>query len=227
MKGDKSHLRTRVGKNGMDYKGYNIAVHELGHNVEQTISMYFVDNYLMFGVPNTAFTEAFAFTFQKRDLDLLGIKDNNPDKDHLDALDNFWMCYEIMGVSMIDMTVWQWMYDHPDATPAQLKETVISTSKDVWNKYYADVLGVKDCPILAIYSHMIEDPLYLSNYPVGHLIDFQLETWFKGKNFADEAIRIYSAGKLIPQEWMKHAVGSEISIKPLIDATDEALKVIK
>jgi hypothetical protein len=227
MKGDKSHLRTRVGKNGMDYKGYNIAVHELGHNIEQTISMYMVDNYLMSGVPNTAFTEAFAFTFQKRDLDLLGIKDNDPNKDYLDALDNFWMCYEIMGVSMLDMTVWQWMYDHPDATPAQLKETVISTSKDVWNKYYADVLGVKDCPILAIYSHMIEDPLYLSNYPVGHLIDFQLETWFKGKNFADEAIRIYSAGKLIPQEWMKHAVGSEISIKPLVDATDAALKVIK
>jgi hypothetical protein len=227
MKGDKAHLRTRVGKDGMDYKGYNIAVHEFGHNVEQTISLYMVDNYLMAGVPNTAFTEAFAFTFQKRDLELLGIKDNDPNKEHLDALDNFWMCYEIMGVSLVDMKVWKWMYEHPDATPAQLKETVISTAKEVWNKYYADILGVKDCPILAIYSHMIDSPLYLSNYPVGHLIDFQLERWFKGKNFADEAIRIYSAGKLIPQEWMKHAVGSEISIKPMIEATDEALKVIK
>jgi hypothetical protein len=227
MKGDKAHLRTRVGKDGMDYKGYNIAVHELGHNVEQTISLYMVDNYLMAGVPNTAFTEAFAFTFQKRDLDLLGIKDNDPNKENLDALDNFWMCYEIMGVALVDMKVWKWMYEHPEATPAQLKETVISTAKEIWNKYYADVLGVKDCPILAIYSHMIDDPLYLSNYPVGHLIDFQLESWFKGKNFADEAIRIYSAGKLIPEEWMKHAVGSEISIKPMIEATDAALKVIK
>lgn len=227
MKGDKAHLRTRVGKDGMDYKGYNIAVHEFGHNVEQTISLYMVDNYLMAGVPNTAFTEAFAFTFQKRDLELLGIKDNDPNKDHLDALDNFWMCYEIMGVSLVDMEVWKWMYGHPDATPAQLKETVISAAKEVWNKYYADVLGVKDCPILAIYSHMIDSPLYLSNYPIGHLIDFQLESWFKGKNFADEAIRIYSAGKLIPQEWMKHAVGSEISIKPMIESTDAALKVIK
>ena len=230
MKGDKAHLRTRVGKDGMDYKGYNIAVHEFGHNVEQTISLYMVDNYLMAGVPNTAFTEAFAFTFQKRDLELLGIKDNDPNKDHLDALDNFWMCYEIMGVSLVDMEVWKWMYGHPDATPAQLKETVISAAKEVWNKYYADVLGVKDCPILAIYSHMIDSPLYLSNYPIGDrvvLIDFQLESWFKGKNFADEAIRIYSAGKLIPQEWMKHAVGSEISIKPMIESTDAALKVIK
>ncbi len=227
MKGDKAHLRTRVGKDGMDYKGYNIAVHEFGHNAEQTISLYMVDYYLMAGVPNTAFTEAFAFTFQKRDLELLGIKDNDPNKDHLDALDNFWMCYEIMGVSLVDMKVWKWMYEHPDATPAQLKETVINAAKEVWNKYYADVLGVRDCPILAIYSHMIDSPLYLSNYPVGHLIDFQLERWFKGKNFADEAIRIYSAGKLIPQEWMKHAVGSEISIKPMIEATDAALKVIK
>lgn len=226
MKGDKAHLRTRIGKNGMDYKGYNIAIHELGHNVEQTISLYMVDNYMMAGVPNTAFTEAFAFTFQKHDLEILGIKDNDPNKEHLAALDNFWMSYEIMGVSLVDMKVWKWLYEHPDATPAQLKETVISIAKEVWNKYYAEVLGVKDCPILAIYSHMIDNPLYLSNYPVGHLIDFQLDGWFKGKNFADEAVRIYSAGRLIPQLWMKNAVGSEISIKPLIDATDAALKVL-
>ncbi|HWR99353.1 MAG TPA: hypothetical protein VN249_02000, partial [Prolixibacteraceae bacterium] len=36
MKGEKSHLRTRIASTGMDYKGYNIAVHEFGHNVEQT-----------------------------------------------------------------------------------------------------------------------------------------------------------------------------------------------
>jgi hypothetical protein len=35
---DKAHLRTRVGPDGMDYKGYNIAVHEMGHNVEQVFS---------------------------------------------------------------------------------------------------------------------------------------------------------------------------------------------
>ena len=45
--------------------------------------------------------------------------------------------------------------------------------------------------------------------------------------FADEAIRIYSAGRLIPQLWMKHAVGSEISIKPMLEAADKALKIIK
>ncbi|MCK9423190.1 MAG: hypothetical protein M0Q38_11395 [Bacteroidales bacterium] len=227
MKGDKAHLRTRIGKDGMDYKGYNIAVHELGHNVEQTISLYFVDDYMMQGVPNTAFTEAFAFMFQKRDLELLGIKDNDPNKEAMAALDNFWASYEIMGVSLVDMQVWKWLYENPTASSDRLKETVVKSAIEVWNQYYAPVFGLKDTPILAIYSHMIDNPLYLSNYPVGHLIDFQLDQFLKGKNFADEALRIYSAGRLIPQLWMKNAVGSGISIKPLLDATDQALKIIK
>src|SRR5713101_3726222 len=37
-RGDDPHLRTRVNPDGMDYKGYNIAVHEMGHNVEQICS---------------------------------------------------------------------------------------------------------------------------------------------------------------------------------------------
>jgi hypothetical protein len=36
MRAEKAHLRTRVEKTGMNYKGYNIAIHEMGHNVEQT-----------------------------------------------------------------------------------------------------------------------------------------------------------------------------------------------
>ena len=43
MKGEYAHLRTRIPETGMNYKGYNIAVHEFGHNVEQTISLYDVE----------------------------------------------------------------------------------------------------------------------------------------------------------------------------------------
>jgi hypothetical protein len=39
-------------------------------------------------------------------------------------------------------------------------------------------------------------------------------------------MRIFATGRLIPQLWMKNAVGSEISIQPLLNATDEALKKI-
>jgi hypothetical protein len=223
MKGDVSYLRSRFAKEGWNYKGYNIACHEFGHNVEQTLSMYDVDYYSLSGVPNTAFTEALAFIFQKRDLDLLGIKTNDPNKEYLQTLDNFWSCYEIMGVSLVDMNTWKWLYEHPKANKKELKDAVINNAKEVWNKYHADVFGIKDCPILAIYSHMINDPLYLSAYPIGQLIQFQIEGQIKGKNFADEIIRIYTYGRTIPDVWMQHAVGKGISIEPMIKATDEAL----
>jgi len=40
----KAHLRTRIEKSGMNYKGFNIAIHEMGHNVEQTLSLNDVDH---------------------------------------------------------------------------------------------------------------------------------------------------------------------------------------
>jgi hypothetical protein len=223
-KGSLSHLRTRISDKGMDYKGYNIAVHEFGHNVEQTISLYNVDNYMMSGVPNTAFTEANAFIFQSRDLFLLGIKDDNPEKEKMETLDAVWSLMEIMGVGMVDMKVWKWLYANPDATPAQLKRSTIEIAIEVWNKYFAPVLGVKDSPILAIYSHMIDSPLYLANYSYGHVIQFQIEEFLKGKKFSDEIDRIYSQGRLTPQQWMMGAVGNKISTQPILNALDRALK---
>lgn len=227
MRSQMSHLRTRIGADGMDYKGYNIAIHELGHNVEQTITLHNVDHYLMSGVPNTAFTEALAFIFQVRDLDLLGIKSENPNEIHLRTLDNFWGSYEIMGVSLVDMAVWKWMYQNPNANAAQLKEKTIEIAIDVWNKYFAPVFGVNNSPILAIYSHMISYPLYLSAYPLGHLIEFQIEGKLNGLNVGVETDRMFTAGKLIPQKWMNLAVGKPLSIEPMLKAVEEALKHIK
>lgn len=235
MRSEKAHLRTRIGNNGMNYKGYNIAMHEFGHNVEQTITLHDVENYMLKGVPNTSFTEALAFVFQKRDLELLGIKNNNPDGIHYQTLDIFWGTYEIMGVSLVDMQVWKWLYEHPEATAAQLKEEVIKIAKQVWNDYYAEVFGVKDQPILAVYSHMIDNPLYLSAYPIGHIIEFQLEQHFAKvkaaqKNtysnawFAQEIQRIFSYGRRTPDAWMQHAVGQNLSIDPMLSASTVALQ---
>lgn len=223
----KARLRTRIGKDGMTYKGFNIAVHELGHCVEQTLTLYKMDYYTLNGVPNTSFTEAFAFVFQARDLELLGIKNEDPLAEDLKALDIFWSTYEIMGVSMIDMKVWNWMYAHPDCTPAELKEAVINIAKDVWNKYYADVFGTKDVILLGIYSHMIDNPLYLPNYALGHLIQFQIEDYLKDKTVGPEMQRMCAAGNIIPQVWMHNAVGSNISVQPLLHAVDEALNRVK
>jgi hypothetical protein len=224
MRGSVSHLRTRISDKGMDYKGYNIAVHEFGHNVEQTISLYDVDYYMLSGVPNTAFTEATAFLFQDRDLMLLGIKEDNTEKVRLQTLDAAWSLMEIMGVSTVEMKLWKWLYENPEATPALLKEQTIKIATEVWNKYFAPVLGVTDSPLLAIYSHMINGPLYLQNYAYGQIIQFQIEDYLSGKNFSDEVDRMYSLGRLTPQHWMNLAVGEKISPQPILRALDEALK---
>lgn len=227
MRGDKARLRTRVAANGMDYKGYNIAIHEFGHNVEQTLSLNNVDNYIMNGVPSTAFTEALAFIFQTRDLNLLDFHNDNANQQAFFTLDVFWGCYEIMGVALVDLHTWQWLYAHPKATAEELKNTVLHNATEIWNKYYAPILGEENSPILAIYSHMIDVPLYLPNYPYGHLVQFQLEQFLQGKNLAAEIMRIYPTGRLTPNAWMQNATGKPVSTQPLLDATEQAIKTIK
>ena len=227
MREGKSHLRTRVPKGGMNYKGFNTAMHELGHCVEQTLTLHDVDYYIMHGIPNTAFTEAFAFLFQNRNFEILEAAEEREEDKHLRVLATFWNAVEIMGVSLVDMKVWNWMYEHPEAKPEELKEATLKISKDIWNRFYARPFGIKDEIILAIYSHMINSALYLPDYPLGFIIQFQLERFLDGKNLGTEMERICSIGRVTPDLWMTHAVGEEISIKPLQQAAKEALKIFQ
>jgi hypothetical protein len=222
-RGDDPHLRTRVNPDGMDYKGYNIAVHEMGHNVEQVCSLYEVDHTLLSGVPNTAFTEALAFTFQGRDLELLGLSKPDAQSERLRVLNDFWATWEISGVALIDMAVWRWMYAHPGAHPEQLREATLGIARDLWDRYYAPVLGGKGSPLLAIYSHMVSAFLYLPDYPIGHLIAFQLEEKLRGPRFGAEFERVASFGRVTPDLWMQHATGAPVSAEPLLRATEAAL----
>jgi hypothetical protein len=228
MRQAKAHLRTRVEKGGMNYKGFNIAVHELGHNVEQTFSLNAMDYYTLNGVPNAAFTEALAFVFQARDLELLGLQPPDPQSEALKALNDFWATYEICGVSLVDMRAWHWMYGHPDATPGQLRDAVVQISKDVWNQFCAPVFRKKDVVLLGIYSHMIDSYLYLPDYPIGHMIAFQLEEHMKkaGK-VGPEFERVARQGRIGPDLWMKGATGSPVGPEALLAAAEQALGLVK
>jgi hypothetical protein len=223
----KSRLRTRIAAGGMNYKGYNIAIHELGHAVENILDMYLIDFYSLAGVPSGGFTEAFAFIFQGRDLELLGIPESNPQQKDLKVLDDFWNSYEMMGVSLVDMKAWHWLYNHLQATPEQLREGVLAIAREIWNQYYAPVFGARDQVILAVYSHMIDYTLYLPHYALANLIQFQLEDYLRDKGLGPEMERMCLAGNIMPQLWMKNAVGSEISVKPMLTAVDRALKIAK
>lgn len=223
MRGEKAHLRTRIGADGMDYKGYNIAVHEFGHNVEQTLSLQDIDYYMLNGVPNTAFTEALAFIFQKRDLSLLGYTSEDTRAAEWAVLDQLWSNYEIMGVALVDMYLWDWLYTQENVTAEALKEAALRIAREVWNTYYAPVFGITDSPILAVYSHMVKYPLYLPAYPLGRLIQFQLEQHLENEDFAAELTRIYRLGRLTPKQWMKEATGESLSVQPLLRAAAAAL----
>jgi hypothetical protein len=222
-RGDFPHLRTRLSPGGMDYKGYNIAVHEMGHNVEQVFSLYSVDSTLLQGVPGNAFTEALAFTFQNRDLELLGLGVPDAHSTRLRVLNDFWATWEISGAALVDLGVWRWLYIHPEATAAELREATLGIARDLWNRYYAPVLGGKDSVLLAVYSHLVNAFLYLPYYPLGHLIAFQLEEKLKGPHSGTEFERAASFGRETPDLWMVHATGAPVSAEPLLRATAAAL----
>ena len=122
------------------------------------------------------------------------------------------------------MGVWHWMYDHPNATPAELKDATIQISKEIWNKYYAPIFGKRDVVLLGIYSHMIDSFLYLPDYPIGHMIAFQIEEQMeKAGNIGAEFERMATIGSVVPDLWMKKATGAPVGAEALLTATQKAL----
>jgi hypothetical protein len=227
MRSEKAHLRTRVEKTGMNYKGYNIAIHEMGHNVEETFSLNEIDHTLLKGVPNNAFTEALAFVFQGRDLELLGLAAPDARSEALKTLNDFWGTYEISGVGLVDMGVWHWMYDHPKATPAQLQTATVEIAQNIWNRCYAPVFGKTDVVLLGIYSHMIDSFLYLPDYSMGHMIAYQIEEQMKkAGNTGPEFERMAKMGQVTPDLWMENATGKPVGPEPLLAATEKALALV-
>jgi len=238
---DRSHLRTRVGDAGMDYKAWNVAMHELGHNVEQVFSLDGIDHWWLAGVPNNAFTEAFAFLFQERDLEILGLTAQAAEDQRARALATLWNTYEIAGVSLVDIRVWRWLYAHPEATAAELREAVLAIAREVWDRHFVSRLGHPGCEVLAIYSHMIAYSLYLPDYALGHIVAFQLAAHLRkiaaggatpgapggvgpAGSVGAELERIARQGRLTPDAWMRGAVGGPVSAAALLAAARQALE---
>jgi oligoendopeptidase F len=211
----------------MNYKGFNIAVHEMGHNCEQTFSLNEVDYALLAGVPNNAFTEALAMMLQGHDLEVLGLSKPDAQSEALRTLNDFWATAEIAGVGLVDMAVWHWMYDHPNATPAELKAAVLAIARETWNRFYAPVFGPRDVTLLAVYSHAIADPLYLPDYPIGHLIGYQVEEHIqKTGHLGDEFERITKFGNIAPDLWMKNTTGAPVGAEAMLSAAQRALEKV-
>src|SRR4051812_46984574 len=155
---------------------------------------------------------------------LLQMGKPSADEERIHALGTFWMTWEIAGVALVETDIWHWLYDHPKATAKELREATVAIAKKYWNQYYAPVLGAPDSALLGIYSHMIGVPLYLPDYPIGHLIAFQIEEHVrKSGKLGPDFERMTKMGCVLPDLWMKHATGQPISAGPLLQAVERAL----
>jgi oligoendopeptidase F len=140
------------------------------------------------------------------------------------VLHDFWATYEIAGVALVEMAVWHWIYDHPKATPAELRDATLEIAKDTWNRYYAPVFRVRDSVILGIYSHTVNYPLYLADYPIGHVIAFQIEEQVrKSGDLGGEFERMSRIGSVTPDLWMERATGAPVGPEALLRSTQAAL----
>ena len=220
-------LRTNRLDDRLGWDGFDTAMHELGHNLEQLISTHFVPRPLLRNVPNTACTEAFAFLYQNKAKEVVGLPEDDEVKAFaLASVEGLLAACQIAGPSLVELYTWRWLYQNPDATTEMLRDEMLSIAETVWDKYFKKYFGEDPYHILAAYQHMIGYPLYLPDYTIGHVISHQIKSHMRGKDLAAETKRICSIGRLTPDQWMKNAVGSGISASQLIDDATAGLKAI-
>ena len=72
------------------------------------------------------------------------------------------------------------------------------------------------------------NPIPLPDYPVGHMIAFQVEEQVrKTGHLGDEFERMASYGNVTPDMWMKHATGEPVGPEAMLRATKQALPVFE
>ena len=82
--------------------------------------------------------------------------------------------------------------------------------------------------LLGIYSHMIDSFLYLPDYPIGHLIAFQIERQMeKTGQLGPEFERMARIGNVAPDIWMKQATGAPVGPEALLEAAGKALETVR
>lgn len=214
-------LRVRIPKEGIDENGFSTYMHELGHCVEGVLSKFYLDYKSLWGIPNTALTEAFAFTFQDRSDEVLGRK-FTPNHD-VKMLQRFWEAFEIAAPALVEIRLFHWLYKHPKATALQIHKQIRAIGDAVWTEYHEPIFGSDSYGLPAVYSHILWGDLYLADYVLGYVTAHQIRSFLKGKVLGKEMPRMCAPGCVYPDVWMKNAVGAPIDAKPLLRDVRAAL----
>jgi hypothetical protein len=216
-------LRTSRLEHELGWDGFETGMHELGHTVEQVVSCNFVPRAALRGVPNTACTEAFAFLYQSLAKRVLGLVDEAAEQRAfaVDSIQTLLAACQIAGPSLLELRVWRWLYENPDASPESLRAETLRIADELWERFFRRDFGADPYRLLAAYQHMINHPLYLADYTLGHIISHQIRSHLRGRDLATETRRICSIGRVTPDLWMRRAVGGPISVEAIVrDAAD-------
>jgi len=213
-------LRARIDKGGINEEEFGTYMHELGHCTEQVLTTYEMDYKSIWGVPNTAFTEGFAFTFQDKADFILGRK-TTLDAD-ITVMQRFWEVFEITGPALTEIRFFHWLYDNPDASAEAMHKAIRRIGDAVWAQFYARIFGKEGHGLMSVYSHMLWCSFYLADYSMGYVIAYQVRKHLATRKFAPEMERMCALGCIYPEQWMQAAVGQEISANPLLDDVKKA-----
>ncbi len=212
--GTDAWLRTNRAEEGLGWDGFDTAMHELGHSLEQLISTNRVERPILRGVPNTACTEAFAFLYQSLAPRVLGVGSGEGGEEN-EAAEVLLECAQIAGPSLLELHTWRWLYRKGDASPEALRDAMLAIARELWTEYYEAIFGPDPYHTLAAYQHMVAFPLYLPDYPLGHIMSYQVRAHMRGRDLAEETLRICSLGQVTPDLWIRRAVGGPVSIDAL------------
>ncbi|MAC18202.1 MAG: hypothetical protein CMJ23_00700 [Phycisphaerae bacterium] len=223
-------LRTNRLKDQLGWDGFDTAMHELGHNLEQLCSTFFVPRTALRGVPNTACTEAFAFLYQSLAKRVLGIEDEAAAEraHHEETIAAMLMTCQIAGPSLVELRTWRQIYELGDAcTPETIRATLLRNAEEVWAEFFQPHYGDDPYHILGAYQHMLGHPLYLADYAIGRTMSHQIRSHMRGRDLAIETKRICSIGSVTPDAWMRKAVGGPLSAEPLVQDCAAAITALR
>ena len=221
-----SWLRTNRLPDTLGWDGFDTGMHELGHCLEQVISTHRPRPALR-GVPNTACTEAFAFLYQHQARAVLGIAESGDRAGDIAAATSMLNACQIAGPALLEIRIWRWLYEHPEATPAQLRDEVVAEAGRVWDRFFRDRYGDDPYHLMAAYEHSVAYPLYLADYVIGLVMAQQIRTFVEGRDLSEETLRICGIGRVTPDAWMREAVGSGLDASPLLDRVSAAAQRLR
>lgn len=219
-------LTTSLNRGRFDFGAYATATHELGHAVESAVSVPRAPRPALRGVPGSCAVEAVANVFCDTRFRLVGVKLSTEDIAPLDqmTIESMLASCQMSGPGLLELRVWRWLYAHPDATAAQLRDAVLQIAADIWGEFYEPYFGPDPYYLPAAYQHMIGYPLYLANYVLSDIALQQMRAHVRGKDLAAELMRMYTIGRLTPDIWMERAVGAPLSAEPFLRDADRVLK---